>query len=92
MPALQSPVNAEPWWKNGHVWLVIAGPVASVVVSAGLIWAAVSLPDPVIDEDYYRHGSEINKELLARDKSLLPALKGRDHAATPPQDTPVLRR
>ncbi|MDF2466468.1 MAG: nitrogen fixation protein FixH, partial [Ramlibacter sp.] len=38
----------EPWWKFGHVWLVIAGPC--VVVVAGFITAfiAMSSPDPVL--------------------------------------------
>lgn len=72
----------EPWWKFGHVWLVIAGPC--VVVVAGFITAfiAMSSPDPVLAEDYYRRGVEINKT-LAKEKAMMPALQGRNHAATP---------
>ena len=33
--------------------------------------------------DYWRRGNEINKTLAARDKALLPAVQGRNHAATP---------
>ena len=58
---------SPPWWTYGHLWLVIAGPAA--VVAAGLVtaWIAVAQPDPV----------------LAPDKALVPAVQGRNHAATP---------
>lgn len=74
---------SQPWWKYGHVWLVIAGP--AVVVVAGLVtaWLAMRSPDPVLAQDYYRRGVEINKT-LAKNKALMPALQGRNHAATPP--------
>jgi hypothetical protein len=72
-----------PWWRHGHVWLLIAGP--AVVIVAGVITTllAVRSPDPVVAEDYYRRGIEINKTLAAQDKALLPAMQGRNHAATP---------
>jgi hypothetical protein len=72
----------QPWWRHGHVWLVISGP--AVVVVAGLVtaWIAVRAQDPVVDADYYRRGMEINKT-LARERALMPALQGRNHAATP---------
>jgi hypothetical protein len=74
--------DAAPWWKHGHVWLLICGPAA--VVAAGLVtaWIAVTQPDPVVDENYYRRGIEINRQ-LAQDRARLPALQGRNHAATP---------
>jgi hypothetical protein len=73
----------RPWWKHGMVWLVISGP--AVVVVAGLVtaWIAVRFADPVVAVDYYRRGVEINRTLAAQDKSALPALQGRNHAATP---------
>ena len=52
------------------------------------LWLAVSRPDPVVAEDYYRQGIEINKTLEAPEKSLAPAMKGRNHAATPAEDQP----
>lgn len=72
-----------PWWKHGYVWLVLAGPIA--VVLAGIATAVIASrgADPVVDTDYYRRGIEINKALAARDKSQMPAVQGRNHAATP---------
>ncbi len=71
-----------PWWRYGHVWLVISGP--AIVVVAGLVtaWIAVASPDPVVADDYYRRGMDINKTRAA-ERALLPALQGRNHAATP---------
>ena len=77
-----------PWWKFGHVWLVIAGPAIVIVAGFVTLWLAVSRPDPVVAEDYYRQGIEINKTLANPEKSLAPAIKGRNHAATPVQDQP----
>ena len=78
--------RSGPWWQYGHVWLIIAGPAVVVVAALFTAWLAVRTPDPVVEEDYYRRGLEINKT-LARDKALLPALQGRNHAATPPTGT-----
>ncbi|MBI5277181.1 MAG: FixH family protein [Burkholderiales bacterium] len=75
--------NDKPWWKFGHVWLLIAGPAAVIVAGAATVVLAVSSPDPLVAEDYYRRGVEINKTLAARDKANLPAVQGRNHAATP---------
>ena len=75
-------IDNRPWWTHGHVWLLISGPAA--VVAAGLVtaWIAASTPDPVISQDYYREGIEINRQ-LARERAMAPALQGRNHAATP---------
>lgn len=73
----------QPWWKHGLVWLVISGPVAVVLAGIATVVLAVRTPDPVVATDYYRRGIEINKALAARDKGSLPALQGRNHAATP---------
>jgi hypothetical protein len=72
-----------PWWTNGHVWLLIAGPATVVVAGIATAWIALASPDPVVEADYYRRGVEINRMLAARDKANLPALQGRNHAASP---------
>jgi hypothetical protein len=79
---MKSDIDSPPWWRHGHVWLLISGPAAVVVAGLVTAWIAVSTPDPVIAQDYYRRGIEINKQ-LARERAMLPALQGRNHAATP---------
>ncbi|AMO24759.1 hypothetical protein GCM10027034_08940 [Ramlibacter solisilvae] len=79
---MSEPNEPKPWWKHGQVWLLISGPAAVVVAGVVTMWLAVSSPDPVIAEDYYRQGLEINQQ-LARERAHLPAQQGRNHAATP---------
>ncbi|GAB1386340.1 hypothetical protein MASR1M59_14880 [Melaminivora sp.] len=82
--------SSQPWWKYGHVWLIISGPAIVVVAGFYTLWLAVSTPDPVIAEDYYQRGLDINKTLASENlpTSMQPAVKGRNHAATPKSDLP----
>jgi hypothetical protein len=83
---MQDQTNGKPaaWWQFGHVWLLIAGPAAVVVAGLATFYIAVARPDPVISEDYYRQGMELNKTLEAGHAaiSLAPAVQARNHAAT----------
>ena len=81
-------VPCAPWWRFGHVWLLIAGPVS--VVAAGVVtgWIAVRGQDPVIDSNYYQNGLRINQQLMQHsEKSLAPAIQGRNHAVSPVPST-----
>lgn len=71
--------QAQPWWKFGHVWLLIAGPAAVVVAGFFTLFLALRTPDPVI-------GGHAPAQ-QAGQASLAPALQARNHAATgvPPQ-------
>lgn len=86
MTSEKKSVQPAAWWRFGHVWLVIAGPAAVVVAGVVTIYLAVSRPDPVVAEDYYRQGIEINKTLAAGGDGaatgLAPAVQARNHAAT----------
>ncbi len=88
-PQPSMPHSPQPWWHYGHVWLVIAGP--ALVVVAGLVtaWIAVCQQDPVLAQDYYSQGLNINKT-LAKQGSLAPAMQARNHAATPIAPQPPL--
>ena len=70
--SLESP--APPWWRVGMVWLVLAGPAAVVVASFVTMRVAWTHIDPVISEPVSQ---------AAEDPSLTPAMKARNHAATP---------
>ena len=83
-------VRSEAWWRYPLLWMVMAGPAVVVVASFVTLWLAMRTPDPVVAEDYYRQGIEINKTLA--DKKLMPALTGRNHAATPADDVPAPKR
>lgn len=74
--------DTQPWWRYGHVWLLISGPAVVVVAAVATAVIAMRNADPLVAEDYYRKGLEINKT-LAQERSLAPALQARNHAATP---------
>lgn len=68
-----------PWWRHGHVWLLVAGPATVVVAGLVTLWIAVARPDPVLGPE---------RPSVAADERLLPALQGRNHAMTPADDVP----
>lgn len=81
-PQSLAEVSAAPWWRFGHVWLVLAGPAVVVVACCITFYLAAAGQDPVVDADYYRKGTEINKTLGGSAASLAPAKDARNHAAT----------
>jgi hypothetical protein len=83
------PTESTPWWKHGHVWLVISGP--AVVVVAGIVTAvlAVKYPDAVIGSQEPARASRTS--VLHQPRALAPALEGRNHAATPDRTVPPSR-
>lgn len=70
-----------PWWRFGHVWLVISGPALVVVASFVTLYLALSRPELLVSEDYYQHGVNINKTRPS-EANMQPAIQGRNHAAT----------
>jgi hypothetical protein len=76
--------DTKPWWKYPMVWLIIAGPAAVVIAGLVTLVIAVRMPDPVVAEDYYRRGLNINKTLADENaQQMAPAMQARNHAVTP---------
>lgn len=73
-----------PWWKFGYVWFVLGGPALVVLASFVTFYLAVTRPDEVVTDDYYRKSSEISDTRSAENAaaSLAPALQARNHAQT----------
>jgi hypothetical protein len=62
------------------------------VIVAGFVTVviAIRVPDPVVAEDYYRRGLDINKTLAAeKDRQLAPAMQSRNHVVTPTNAPPL---
>lgn len=83
MSSTSSPA-AQPWWRFGHVWLVLSGPAIVVVAGFVTLYIALSGADPVVDENYYQKGLELTRSqgAQAAPESLAPAMQARNHAAT----------
>ena len=74
--------SSAPWWKYGHVWMVLSGPAVVVIASFFTFYLAYIGMDTLVDEDYYRKGVELNQTQGAVPTNLAPALQARYHAAT----------
>ena len=88
--------STGPWWKFPHVWMIVAGPAIVVVAAFVTLYLAVSRPDPLVSNDYYKEGIEINKALRERNANttsgtLEPAQKARNHAQTEGLARPAMR-
>lgn len=85
--------DTKPWWKYGYLWLVISGPAVVVVAGFYTLWLAIDSPNIVLTDEKNRaevsqSGEKIDKVQEAMDV-LMPAMKGRNHAATPIVDRPA---
>ncbi|HAL36748.1 MAG TPA: nitrogen fixation protein FixH [Polaromonas sp.] len=74
--------QAQPWWKFGHVWLVIAGPAIVVVASFVTLYLAITIPDPVSNTPGHRQVDHGAKPDMGYVSNLAPAMQARNHAAT----------
>jgi hypothetical protein len=82
MTKVASQLDTKPWWQYGYVWFLISGPFIVVIAGFITLYLAVTRPDPVVDDNYYQHGIEINKTLDAKRDSMAPSGQARNHAAT----------
>jgi len=78
----QESTISRPWWQFAHVWLVVSGPLTVVIASFFTFYLAAVGTDPIVDENYYQKGVEINRTLADQPQSLAPAMQARNHAAT----------
>ena len=60
-----------PWYRLPIVWMVIGGPAVVVVTGFATLAIAIANPDPIVSVPAAHSASE------------LPAVQGRNHAATP---------
>lgn len=71
--------TTQPWWKFGHVWMVIMGPAVVVVAGFVTYYLAAKAQDPVINTQAYVAADE---ETNTRNIGAAPAMQARNHAAT----------
>lgn len=76
MTASASPAFVvRPWWREPMLWLVLGGPlivVVAAIVTGVIAWHGA---DPVV--------TDVPAQVMRADPSTEPAVKGRNHAATP---------
>ena len=57
----------QPWYKHRWPWLLMLGPALVVVAGIYTTYLAVSQPDALVVDDYYKQGKAINQD-LSRDR------------------------
>ena len=70
LPSVPTSATVD-WWRLPMVWMVIGGPAVVVVASFATLALALAYPDPVLTTS------------PQASKSDLPAIQGRNHAASP---------
>jgi uncharacterized protein len=51
------------WYREPWPWIVMSGPAVAVIGCLISIYLAVHGADAIVDEDYYQHGLQINRQL-----------------------------
>ena len=76
--------EAREWWRFGHVWLVISGPVLVVVACVITAYFVMTSPNEIVTDTTYQQILDQRKSLGGQPLigSEAPALQARNHAAT----------
>lgn len=74
--------RSQPWWRFGHVWLVVSGPLLVVVASVVSAMFAFQGNDTDFNKDAQQVKSTLEKAPTNQKKALTPAIQSRNNAAT----------
>ncbi|WP_169732549.1 FixH family protein [Derxia gummosa] len=58
----------RPWYRQFWPWALAAGPVAVLIAGSVTIWLAVTRPEALVVDDYYKQGNAINQS-IQRDRA-----------------------
>jgi len=75
-------LDVQPWWRFGHVWLVLSGPLLVVIASFVSGWIAFQGNDTDFKKDDEIVKNNLQLARPEQRKALTPAIQGRNHAAT----------
>lgn len=84
-PSSKPTDEATPWWRVPMVWVVLSGPLSVVLASLATAVVAWKHIDPVVAGARPAHAQAADEvEVPSNPKdSMAPAMKARNHAATP---------
>jgi hypothetical protein len=55
--------RAGPWYSHRWPWLLMLGPAVVIVGGSFAMYLAISRPDAMVVDDYYKQGKAINQDL-----------------------------
>ena len=65
--------KSSVWYREPWPWILMSGPAVAVIGSLVSAYLAIHGADPVVDENYYQHGLQINRELAQHRGDETPA-------------------
>lgn len=74
--------KSPPWWKFGHMWMVVGGPAVVVVASFVTLYLAIMSPNPIIDTQAEAQQDQVAAPVTVETPNMAPAMQARNHAAT----------
>ena len=77
---IDSTLDVKPWWRYGHVWLVICGPVSVVIACIVTFFFIVNSPNEVLSRQDVEIAHDKDSKIMAGSDA--PAELARNHAAT----------
>ena len=83
------PNPSSPWWRYGHVWLLLGLLSFAIAASCGLLYAAVQInkTDRIYSDPLHPQDGSAPKVTQSR---MLPAEEARNHATTGGVGAPAL--
>jgi hypothetical protein len=69
IPAAHRAANLRPWYREPWPWLLMAAPLAAVVMGIVMIVLATRSEDGLVADDYYKRGLAINQTLDRADRA-----------------------
>ena len=77
-------LQGRAWYREPMMWMVVGGPLLVVCASIATYMIAAHQPDPVLERDAATESQRVGKPLTPEQReSLEPALKVRNHVASP---------
>lgn len=77
-------LQGRAWYREPMMWMVVGGPLLVVCASIATYMIAAHRPDPVLERDAATESQRVGKPLTPEQReSLEPALKVRNHVASP---------
>jgi hypothetical protein len=55
--------QAKPWFREPIAWSLLAGPIIVVIASLATYFIAIKNRDPLVVDDYYEQGKQVNMDL-----------------------------
>lgn len=66
----------QPWYKQFWPWLIIALPASAVLAGFITLYLAITTPDSLVRDDWYKEGLSINRRMQLDQNTLALGLSG----------------